>query len=63
MTESAELRVLKAAADPVCHQCGGEGIVCISWNGDPDKCEDLACDCAKHALVGLDEPHDPREAD
>jgi len=62
MSDARVRALLKAAADSQCQTCGGAGVVCIAWNGDLDREEDVACDCAKHALDDLDEPHDPREA-
>ncbi len=62
MNDTQIRAALKAAADPTCDTCGGEGVVCIAPQGDPDQEQDVACDCAKHALDGIDEPHDQREA-
>ncbi len=63
MNLTEQLRAIHEAADPQCQECGGEGLVSIAINGDPDREQDVACDCAKHALDGMDEPHGPREAD
>jgi hypothetical protein len=32
-----------------CDECGGDGVVAISWNNDPSRCEDVACVCTERA--------------
>lgn len=45
----------KRWADPHCPKCDGEGWMPVSWNGDPDRCEDLACDCVRNDEEFTDE--------
>ena len=44
MTRREQERLIKLA-DPQCPDCGGEGFYCIEWNGDPNRDEDVACEC------------------
>lgn len=36
---------LKRKALKDCPQCDGDGFVGICWNGNPDREEDVACEC------------------
>jgi len=53
------IRRLAALATRGCPDCGGDGIVSVSWNNDPSRTEDVACACVDPALVPRDAEEDP----
>lgn len=64
MTKSTLAR-LRLHANPDCPECGGEGVLSIVWNNNPDREEDIACDepgCAAETLLAIDGPDDHSDA-
>ena len=46
---------LALLADKTCPECDGEGWVSISWNNNPDRCEDIACNCVQRNCEPVDD--------
>lgn len=61
MTEKVRLRCGRLA-NPECTECSGEGFISISWNNNPDRCEDVACGCVWRAMLEEDGPDDDPDA-
>jgi hypothetical protein len=50
----------KAAADPNCKECGGDGYVEVTYNNDPDRDDVEPCKCTDDVLYDLHEASGPR---
>jgi hypothetical protein len=53
---------LRAAADPSCDECDGDGVLSICSNNNPDTEREIACDCVDLSDFPLDDDYGPADA-